>query len=99
LKTKEGSARKSAKRDQRGHKLLITWDLPARPGRGRRWRKGADGTEGKAVGVVHPRGDRKSAQGIEGKGDIELPLRKRVRNRMKTRGLYVCDRRERSWRE
>jgi hypothetical protein len=52
--------------------------------------------EAQGKGGYHPRGDRKSAQGIGNNRDIELPLRKRVRNRMKLLGLQGYDRKERS---
>jgi hypothetical protein len=90
LQTIENKRQDSGKTVQRD-----PWDLPSRPSRGRRRPRGREGMEGKVVGVVHPGGDRKSAEVIEGRGDGGFPLRKRVRNRMKTRGLYVCDRRER----
>jgi hypothetical protein len=45
---------------------------------------------------VHPRGDGKSAQALGRTRDSGAPLRKRVRKRMKIRGLYVCDKKERS---
>jgi hypothetical protein len=51
----------------------------------------------RAKGGYHPRGDRKSAEVIENRGDSGLSLRKRVRNRMIILGLQGCDRRERAY--
>jgi len=53
------------------------------------------GPERNVGGVVHPRGDRKSAETIENRRDGGAPLRKRVRNRMKLLGLQGCDRKQR----
>jgi hypothetical protein len=39
------------------------------------------------IGGIHPRGDRKSAESIEKKRVVELPLSKRVRKSLKTKGL------------
>ena len=50
----------------------------------------------KSEGGYHPRGDRKSAEVIENRGDSGLPWRKRVRNLMIMLGLQGCDRRERA---
>jgi hypothetical protein len=44
----------------------------------------------------HPRGDRKSAEVIEDRGDNGLPWRKRVRNLMIMLGLQGCDRKKRT---
>jgi hypothetical protein len=50
-------------------------------------------------GYIHPRGDRKSAETLENRGDSGAPLRKRARNRMKIQGLQGCDRKQRGWRK
>jgi hypothetical protein len=41
----------------------------------------------KSDGGIHPRGDRKSAQGLENTEDREAPLRKRVRKKKKAKEL------------
>ncbi len=50
----------------------------------------------KSEGGYHPRGDRKSAEVIENRGDSWLLGHKRVRNHLKLQGLQGCDRRERT---
>src|ERR1700730_10725585 len=47
----------------------------------------------RAVGY-HPRGDRKSVEAVDNRGDSRAPLRKRVCNCMKLRGLQGCDRKQ-----
>ncbi len=42
----------------------------------------------------HPRGDRKSAEVIENRGDSWLLGHKRLRNLLRMLGLQGCDRRE-----
>jgi hypothetical protein len=47
-------------------------------------------------GGYHPRDDRKSAEAVESRRDNGVPLRKRLRNRMKLQGLQGCDRKEKT---
>ena len=51
----------------------------------------------KSEGGYHPRGDRKSAEVIENRGDSGPPWCKRARNLMIMLGLQGCDRRERAY--
>jgi hypothetical protein len=46
----------------------------------------------KREGGTTPRGDRKSAEAPQNRGDSVAPLRKRVRNCMKLLGLHGCNR-------
>jgi hypothetical protein len=45
---------------------------------------------------VHPRGDRKSSEAIENRGDSVLPLLKRVCNLMIMLDLQGCNKKERT---
>jgi hypothetical protein len=79
LKTKGGSAEKSAKRRERGGKCLKAMDLPPRQGRGRQRHRGTEFRGGLEACTPTPRGnaDRCQNKGVAGKA---------IRKNMKTKG-------------
>src|SRR5260370_41924902 len=79
LKTKGGSAEKSAKRRERGSKCLKTMDLPPRQGRGRQRHGGTEFGGGLEACTPTPGGN---ADGHQNKGVAG----KAIRKNMKTKG-------------
>jgi len=72
IENKGMECEKERKERQRGGKLLRTWGLPPRPGRGRQEHRG-DGATRIAEGIrMHRRGDGKYAQRAENGTDIDV---------------------------